>query len=935
MSYLDGTVIAVNHSESNQSGPPPAFIAWSQGCNGSGACSVTLSADTTVTANFQAQFVLNVTVQGPGNVTNGALVDCPRTPAKCNVPFPDTASPNLTATPSGGAGFLGWQGDCSGQTCAPSMTQTRNVTAIFGNKPAVNVGAADTPPVGQAVNHSGASATDTDNNIVSYQWISNTCPGGGCNGVGPVAVAPTGNLTIPGPSFTPTVAGVYQWTLSVTDSTGLTTTAQLNDQTATPPTTEFTGCPPVVDASGNPPNAVVGATGMNPATPCASGGGPQYISRDPAPDFSFYASDPETPAGPFTWKCTLVNITDNTTTNPVCNSSVLQNLPVAVGKTYRLEVQAIDNTNKIDPNPAKFTWQVQPNTPPVVTLTNQSIGYNSFQGANAASFTFSAVDTPPDNPLTFYCEYDGVLQQSPPSHCAKVNSGASVPWSLTNVSAGHHTARIEAVDSLGASAWSSTFSWDVPTVTITGGPTAQTVDSVNVFSFSGQDNDSPSLSFQCQIGPSALADPNSWQSCATGTSGSYSASGIPSNTPYYFFVRAWDGGSAGAGNLSNQASQQWQVVSMAINQPSSVSKQQYALGSVLGLYQNGLAVIAGGYNANSSVNGNNVYRCTDRSCGSATATPNYQPGENPSIAIDSTSNNIFISSYVTGSFSHLQYAGFSNGAWTITTIDTMTNSGPYTSLVDVNGTPMIFYGGILSNCFNSPDQCSTLKVAYPVGGGGTGCLNTTAWTCKVLDGNTAATKMVNDSFNINGLSADFQSADRGPRVAYYFGSSFRLLACLDATCSSTIVTAQNKLPPASQFRYMRTNGVDHFLMANNGCSGAACWYYWRRTTTSDADNTTPFTQITSSGLPGFPNARSNYVSMAPDTNGNPVFFWGGLSYCANAACSSIGNSQVGVGPVSGGVDIAIGTDNIPRMLYDTASGNGSYFAICQKAYCAP
>ena len=63
-----------------------------------------------------------------GTIT-GNGINCDPT---CLSTLADGTSASLTATPSGGASFTGWAGDCSGVgTCNLTMNVNRNVTAIF------------------------------------------------------------------------------------------------------------------------------------------------------------------------------------------------------------------------------------------------------------------------------------------------------------------------------------------------------------------------------------------------------------------------------------------------------------------------------------------------------------------------------------------------------------------------------------------------------------------------------------------------------------------------------------------------------------------------------------------------------------------------------------------------------------------------------------
>jgi endoglucanase len=82
------------------------------------------------------KFVLTVTASGSGTVTSAAAgINCG---AACGGSYLSGTSITLTATPTNGSTFAGWNGACSGTgPCTVAMTATRSVTATFtgGNGP--------------------------------------------------------------------------------------------------------------------------------------------------------------------------------------------------------------------------------------------------------------------------------------------------------------------------------------------------------------------------------------------------------------------------------------------------------------------------------------------------------------------------------------------------------------------------------------------------------------------------------------------------------------------------------------------------------------------------------------------------------------------------------------------------------------------------------
>lgn len=113
------------------------FTGWSGGgCSGTGDCVVTMSANTTVTANFVLQsLALHVNKAGTGAAT-GTVVSTPvgiNCGSDCDENFNFGSAIALNASTSPGTDFNGWSGaGCSGTgTCVVTMSQAWNVTATF------------------------------------------------------------------------------------------------------------------------------------------------------------------------------------------------------------------------------------------------------------------------------------------------------------------------------------------------------------------------------------------------------------------------------------------------------------------------------------------------------------------------------------------------------------------------------------------------------------------------------------------------------------------------------------------------------------------------------------------------------------------------------------------------------------------------------------
>ncbi len=133
-SFASGTQVTLTAAPATGS----TFTGWSAPCEGTGACVVTITAATTVTATFAAttnNFTLTVaeTGSGTGTVTSApAGINCAPT---CSASFASGTQITLTATPADGSSFAGWSGaGCSGTaTCSVTLTAAQTVTATFNS----------------------------------------------------------------------------------------------------------------------------------------------------------------------------------------------------------------------------------------------------------------------------------------------------------------------------------------------------------------------------------------------------------------------------------------------------------------------------------------------------------------------------------------------------------------------------------------------------------------------------------------------------------------------------------------------------------------------------------------------------------------------------------------------------------------------------------
>ena len=94
------------------------FSGWSGACTGNGACSVTMDADKTVTANFA---VINYDLTVVANPAGGGTTN----PAVGVHPYAYGSVVNVTAAPLAGYAFSSWSGACTGSgACSVTMDGT-------------------------------------------------------------------------------------------------------------------------------------------------------------------------------------------------------------------------------------------------------------------------------------------------------------------------------------------------------------------------------------------------------------------------------------------------------------------------------------------------------------------------------------------------------------------------------------------------------------------------------------------------------------------------------------------------------------------------------------------------------------------------------------------------------------------------------------------
>ena len=164
------------------------FTGWSGDCTGTGACTVAMNGNRSVTANFtRIRYTLTTTASpvGGGSVTGGGAYDSGTTAT-------------VTVSPTAGYSFTGWSGDCTGTgACSVLMNGNKSVTANFARIQYV-LTASVSPSAGGSITgggtyNSGTTVTVTATPNAGYQFDSWS---GDCTGTGTCSVVMNGNKSV-------------------------------------------------------------------------------------------------------------------------------------------------------------------------------------------------------------------------------------------------------------------------------------------------------------------------------------------------------------------------------------------------------------------------------------------------------------------------------------------------------------------------------------------------------------------------------------------------------------------------------------------------------------------------------------------------------------------------------------------------------------------
>ena len=233
------------------------FVDWTGDCSGTGGCSVLMTGDISVTANFIELPVLTTSAGTGGTVA----------PFGANT-YPLDSVVTVTAKPVSGYSFSNWSGACSGSgSCAVTTDGHKSVVANFKEDPkAYDLTTSTSPSAGGSISPFGTNSypmgsevTVTATPVTSYTFSNWS---GACSGSGPCTV------TMDGPkSVTANFVQQFSLTVSADPSEG-------GSVSPSGTTTYDTGTPVTVTA-----NPASGYTFTGWSGDC-SGSGPCAVTMD-------------------------------------------------------------------------------------------------------------------------------------------------------------------------------------------------------------------------------------------------------------------------------------------------------------------------------------------------------------------------------------------------------------------------------------------------------------------------------------------------------------------------------------------------------------------------------------------------------------------------------------------------------------------------------
>jgi len=250
---------------------------------------------------------------------------------------------------------------------------------------------------------------------------------------------------------------------------------------------------------------------------------------------------------PSTFECKLDSGAFAACTSPKAYNSL------AVG-SHTFSVRATDAAANTDTSPAAVTWTISATPPPPDTTAPETTITSAPANGTATSGAFGF--TASESGSSFECKLDGAAY-----------TACTSPKSYTGQAVGSHTFSVRATDTAGnTDTTPDTATWTIsatppppdtaaPTATITVKPTSGTTATTASFSFSGNDDTTPtgSLTYRCKL------DTGSYAGCASPKG--YTGLAVGSHT---FSVRATDA----AGNQTSAVSATWTIAALDTTDPT-------------------------------------------------------------------------------------------------------------------------------------------------------------------------------------------------------------------------------------------------------------------------------------------------------------------------------------------------------------------------------
>jgi subtilase family serine protease len=271
--YNSGTNVTLNASGASGW----TFAGWSGACTGTGSCTVNMSGNEAVTANFtqsSATYLFSVSTTGQGTVTSSdGYITCGTV---CNQYYSSGTSVTLTATPATGWTFIGWSGACvnvsgactvtmnAAQKAVANFTQTGGGTytllvqisgigTVTSQDGKINCSSSQC----SAVYSSGSKVTLSELPAAGYAF---SAWGEACTGQGACTFTVTNNMIVTA-SFTSSSPGYTELNTVVTGSGSISSTDGLVNCSSNCATSYPVGSSVILNAIPNPGNVFTGWTG--------------------------------------------------------------------------------------------------------------------------------------------------------------------------------------------------------------------------------------------------------------------------------------------------------------------------------------------------------------------------------------------------------------------------------------------------------------------------------------------------------------------------------------------------------------------------------------------------------------------------------------------------------------------------------------------------